>query len=141
MRLLVLLCLLFVTGCASAQPPFGKIEQYTGRLDLPNGDVCSGTRYGHAIITSRHCMEGPSRQVRFQGILANVTRVWIHGENIYVYTDRDWGPGPKFGTAAKGDTVYLIGNARGLHQNPRRAHLCGRDDPGLREGCGDGQSR
>jgi hypothetical protein len=113
-------------GCADAKPPFGKIEQFTGRLELPDGSVCSGTRDGTAIITSRHCMEGPSRQVRFQGILCNVLRVWIHGENIFVYTDRNWGQGPRFGTARKGDELYIIGNAGGFEQIARTATLAGR---------------
>lgn len=128
--LLVVLCL--IAGCAQARPPFA-FEQVTGRLDLPDGSVCSATRFGNAILTSRHCMEGPSQQVRFQGILANVTRVWIDGENIWVYTDRDWGPGPRIaaGPPAKGEALFLIGNAAGFNQIARTATLAGRTDRAL----------
>lgn len=114
-----------ISGCA-AKPPFGKIEQYTGRIDLPNGDVCSGTRSYTAIITSRHCLEGPSKQLRFQGILVNVETVMIRGENIWVFTDRNWGPPPKMAKPPKkGEPLYLIGNPANGDQLARTATLAG----------------
>lgn len=113
-----------IPGC-QAQPPFPAIENFTGRIETADGSICSGTRYFNAVITSRHCLEGPGNQIRFQGILANITRVWIRGENIYVFTDRQWGAPPKFAKAIKGEPLYLIGNAGGFEQLARDARMSG----------------
>lgn len=129
-RLLVLAVLLAACGCARAHPPFAQMEQPTSPMIFPAGGLCSGTAVEHlgakAIATTRHCLAMPGMQVRWRGILVNIRRVLLRGENALVLIDRDPCPCAELGPLPdKGDEVWLFGNPIGLHQVLRGGRVGG----------------
>lgn len=124
---LLILALLGASGCVSAQPPYSELEPKTGQL-LNGESLCSATTlYRHAIATTKHCVIGAPKQLRYQGVLVNVTGyLYDETEGVIVLVDRDLGQGVGIGPLPRvGDEVSIIGNPAAIEQVIRRATYAG----------------
>jgi S1-C subfamily serine protease len=117
----LILCTL--PAACEAHPPFGRMQEVTGTLNLPDGAICSATVIGpHAIATATHCLKSAGSELRFRGIRYDVESIVSDGkDHSLVRVKGDLGRSAALGRPAKlGDDLWMIGNPMGVSQVLRR---------------------
>jgi len=120
--------LMMLSGCAEARPV--PIEQYTYRIELPSGSLCSATAVAKdVILTARHCVEGDEKSLVIAGQTVRIGMMAEDGsDHLLIQLDVEFkvwatrGPTPK-----AGDELRIVGNADGYIQMLRRGYVMGWD--------------
>jgi len=126
MKYLLALLALSLSGCADARP--APVEQYTYRIILPSGALCSATAVAKdVILTAKHCVEGDEKTLTIAGQTVPIGQMAEDGlDHVLIQvgvTFKTWasrGPTPK-----PGDAVRIYGNADGYEQIYRTGYVMG----------------
>jgi hypothetical protein len=134
---IAMLLLAALPVACSASPPAAMLAS-SGRLKKEGEPWhCTATAYGHAILTTKHCLEGQPEAVIFRGKSERIREILSDGgEGIIIVVENELGPALLVGPPPKaGDIVWLVGEAGGLEGAVRSGMIAGYKDQAMLIDC------